>query len=125
MRRSQGCKQILQHVVHEIYHEPVGLKEQQSFCMYSSNQEVRLWESSELVATVVTDNSMLLIQQRVDDVGFHHVDIIPLGGDRVFLHCSCHDDIMQVFNDAIDFFGMLFNNLHKWTLSNVLYERGA
>lgn len=91
-------------MVLELYHEPVGLKEQQGFCMYTSYQEDRLWASLGLVATV---------------------DVIPLGGDRVFLQFSCYEDIMQVFNDAINFFGMLFNNLHKWMLSDVLYERGA
>jgi hypothetical protein len=64
-----------------------GLKEQQGFYTYTSNQEDRLWASSGLLATVVTDDSMLLIQQRVDNVGFHHVDVIPLGGYRVFLRC--------------------------------------
>lgn len=48
-----------------------------------------------------------------------------MGGDRVFLHCNGGEDIWQVFNDAVHFFGMLFDNIHKWSEQDTRYERGA
>jgi len=48
-----------------------------------------------------------------------------MGGDRVFIHCHDNEDVWQVFNNVVDFFGMHFRNLHKWTACYVGYERGA
>jgi len=48
-----------------------------------------------------------------------------MGEDRVFLYCSYGSDILQEFNNAVNFFGMLFGNLHRWSASDVRYERGA
>ena len=92
---------------------------------YQSIPEDRLWAKSRVVATVATGESMLSIQQRVEDVGFTSVMVTPMGGDRVFLHCSHDVDVWKVINDAIDFFGMLFNDLHSWSAKDALYERGA
>jgi len=69
----------------------------------------RSWEKSGVMATVVTGESMLSIQQHVDDARFQRVAMTLMGG-RVFLHCSNKDDILHVFNAAIDFFGMFFSN---------------
>lgn len=68
---------------------------------------------------------MLALQQRLEDAGFNYVVVTPMGGDRVFLHCIGAEDIWHVFNDALHFFGMLFNNLHKWSDADAKYERGA
>ncbi|KEH19396.1 DUF4283 domain protein [Medicago truncatula] len=43
----------------------------------------------------------------------------------VHLHCNGGEDIWQVFNDAVHFFGMLFDNIHKWSEQDTRYERGA
>jgi hypothetical protein len=67
----------------------------------------------------------LALQQRVEDAGFHYVDVTPVGGDRVFLQCSNGRDIWQVFNDAVDFNGMLFANIHRWSEPDAKYERGV
>jgi hypothetical protein len=48
-----------------------------------------------------------------------------MGGDRVFLHCLGQADVLQVFNDEVDIFGMLFSNVHKWSVKDVVYEHGA
>jgi len=48
-----------------------------------------------------------------------------MGGDRVFIHCNGGEDVWTVFNDAINFFGMLFSNIQNWSPSEVRYERGA
>ena len=43
----------------------------------------------------------------------------------MFLHCSRQVDMLNVFNDVIDLFGMLFSNFHKWLSSDVGYEHGV
>lgn len=43
----------------------------------------------------------------------------------VFLRCMGEDEIWTIFNDAIQFFGMHFSNLHQWSSEDVRYERGA
>jgi len=48
-----------------------------------------------------------------------------MGGDKVFLRCRNNEDFMQVFNEAIHFFGMLFYVVHRWMPSDAIYERGT
>jgi hypothetical protein len=48
-----------------------------------------------------------------------------MGGEKVFLYCSDGGDILEVFNDAVHFFGVLFADVQKWSTSEVRYERGA
>lgn len=92
---------------------------------YSSNPEDCLWAAGGMVARVVSGDSSLSLQQRVEDAGFVNVVVTPLGSDRVFLHCLGDENIWNVFNEAIHFFGMLFGDLHKWSPVEVNYERGA
>jgi len=66
------------------------------------------------VATLVSGDSTLAIQQRVEDTGFSSIVVTSTASDRVFQHCIDNNDIWQVFNSAIDFFSMLFANVHKW-----------
>ena len=93
--------------------------------VYNSCVEDRKWANSGLVATVIAGESALSLQQRVKDAGFPNVVVIPLGGDWVFLNCFDGEDVWQVYNGAIEFFGMLFSNIHKWSVAEARYERGA
>jgi hypothetical protein len=77
------------------------------------------------VATVSTGETLLSIQQRVEDAGFDTVEVIPMGGDRAFLHCRDNGNILQVFIDAADFFGLFLTDVHRCTSKEVRYERGA
>jgi len=92
---------------------------------YTSVLADRMWATSGMVATVITEDSTLALQQKVEDAGFNHVVVTPMGGDRVFLHSTEGEDIWHVFNNALHFFGMLFSNIHKWSAADVKYERGA
>jgi hypothetical protein len=74
---------------------------------------------------VGTEETMLSIQQHVGDASFTNVVVIPMGGNIVFLRYRNNEDIMQLFNDAINFFGMIFFDVHKWSSKDVWYERGA
>jgi len=92
---------------------------------YSSLLVDRTWATSGMVASVLVYDSTLALQQKIKDDGFKHVVVTPMGGDRVFLYCTGGEDILHVFNDALHFFGMLFNNIHMWSVEDVKYERGA
>lgn len=92
---------------------------------YNSNSENHLWASGGIMARAVLGDSSLSLQKRVEDVGFFNVVVTPMGIDRVFLRCLGGHDIWNVFNEAIHFIGMLFENLHKWSSVDVNYERGA
>jgi len=70
---------------------------------YKSDPVDRDWAGSGLVATIVTGETSLSIQQRVEDAGFINVEFIPMGGDRLFLRSRNNEDVWTVFNKAIDF----------------------
>jgi len=93
--------------------------------VFHSNQADRMWASNNMVASVIEGDSSLALQHRVEDADFSHVIVTPMGGERVFLHCSDGGDIWKLFNHALHFFGMLFGNIKKWSASDVRYERGA
>lgn len=93
--------------------------------VYNSKVEDRKWATSVMIATVHDGDSTLALQQCVEDAGFYNVVVTPLGGYRVFLNCTDNEDIWQLFNGALNFFGMLFSNIHKWSVTKVKYERGA
>lgn len=92
---------------------------------YKSDPVDRDWAGSGLVATIVTGETSLSIQQRVEDAGFINVEFIPMGGDRLFLRSRNNEDIWTVFNKAIDFFSLFLSEVHKWSTEDVRYERGA
>lgn len=44
---------------------------------------------------MVAGYSSLDVQQRVVDAGFHNVVVTPIGGDKMFLHCSSKVDMLS------------------------------
>jgi len=93
--------------------------------VYKSCDADRRWASSGVVASVIAGDLTLAAQQRVEEAGFANVVVTPIGGDKVFLTCCGGEDVWQVINEAVDFFSMIFSNLHRWSSSKVRYERGA
>jgi len=116
-----------------VSHKPlptVSLKQQmqtvtQFTPAYKSRDEDLKWAKSGMVASIFTGDSVLALQQRMDDAGFRQVIVTPMGGDKVFLHCNGKEDVWQVFNESIDFFSLLFSNIQKWSANTFTYERGA
>ena len=104
---------------------PMGATNAQLVLEYKSTEGDRDWAQSDIVATVGVEESLLSVQQRVEDAMFMHVEVIPMGVDKVFLHCNNNEDMMQVFNEEIDFFSLLFSAVHHWTSTDTKYERGA
>jgi len=93
--------------------------------IYRSKLEDREWDNAGMLALVIAGDSTLALQKGIEDAGFLSIVVTPMGGDIVFLHSIGGEDIWQVFTDAIQFFGMLFNNIHKWSVTYVRYKRGA
>lgn len=54
-----------------------------------------------------------------------HSVTTPMGSDRVFLYCTGGENVWNVFNEAVHFFGMLISNVKKWSFEDVINERGA
>ena len=77
------------------------------------------------MATIASGETTLSFQQRMDDTGFSHVEVIPMEGDRVFLRSRNNDDIWEVLNGAMDYFSMFLSEVHKWSPDDFRYERGA
>jgi len=92
---------------------------------YKSTAEDHNWGETGMVASMLVGDLTLALQQRVEDAGFQSVVVTPMGGDHVFLHCTGGEDIWHVFNNALNYFGMLLHNIHKWSSNDVWYERGA
>ena len=83
------------------------------------------WARKGLIGTVLNGEAIPVIQNRVEDVGFRDVDIIPLGADKVFIHSLSEVDIMQTVADAKQFFDLLFSNIVRWDKMAVPFQRGA
>lgn len=64
-------------------------KEQQSKTQFipvsKSSLEDRKWADSGMVASIVSGDSMLSLQQWVEDAGFHHIVVTPMGGSSFSL----------------------------------------
>lgn len=77
-------------------------------------------ESSKLVArrglvgTVINGESIPLIQNRVKDVAFKDLEIIPLGADNVFIHSLSGVNVSDIVGEAKQFFDLIFSHLVCW-----------
>jgi len=124
--REEGKKKVMESKLKKVARSDGGKANfNESVLLYSSKEEDRLWANRGMVTKVVSGDSSLSLQQRVDDAWFDNVVVTPMGSDRVFLHCVGEEDIWHVFNEAIHFFGLLFSKIHRWSAVDVKYERGA
>ncbi|MCI81520.1 sulfate transporter, partial [Trifolium medium] len=53
-----------------------------------------MWARKGVVATVVNGEAVPLVQERIKDVGFNNLEIIPLGADKVFIRSLSEGDVM-------------------------------
>jgi hypothetical protein len=105
--------------------QPVQIGSGKISLVYHSKQQDRDWAGSGVMATVGLGESILSTQQRVEEVGYSNVEVISMGGDKVFLRSRNNEDVLHLFNEAIHFFGFLFIAVHKWTSTDTRYERSA
>jgi hypothetical protein len=66
-------------------HTSQGLSLVRGVKEYTSNKENREWARNGFVATVGAAETILSVQHRVNDAGFQNVEVVPMGGDKVFL----------------------------------------
>lgn len=71
---------------------------------YRSRVENLQWERKGLTMSVINGQAILDVQVRIEEARFVDIDITPLGADRVFIRSLCDADVLNVINDAYDFF---------------------
>lgn len=94
--------------------------------VYTSTSENRLWAKGGMVAKVVSGDSALSIQPRLEDAGFNNVVVTPMGSDRFFLYCTGDADIWNnVFkfsyaSDVLIYGSNLKKNIWSCKLEHIL-----
>ncbi|MCI63240.1 sulfate transporter, partial [Trifolium medium] len=51
--------------------------------VYRSSEDDVMWAHKRVVATVINGETVALVQEKIEDVGFNNLKIIPLGADKV------------------------------------------
>ncbi|KEH16894.1 DUF4283 domain protein [Medicago truncatula] len=92
---------------------------------YTSKDHDVLWASRGMIATVHNGEAIPVLQRRIYDAGFEHLDIITLGADKVLLRTDDDSDVLFLLSEASDFFDTFFTKPVKWKKDMVVRERGA
>jgi len=92
---------------------------------YSSSVNDLSWANKGVVVSVVNGEVIPVIQQRIFDVGFDKLVIIPLGAYKVFLRSLDDSDVSILFSQAPEFFDNFFSRLVRWSKDVLIRERGA
>jgi len=66
-----------------------------------------------------------MIHNRVEDVGFTDLDIIPMGADKNFIRSLSDSDVLKTVEEASDFFNLLMTNFVRWDKTVLPFQRGA
>jgi len=77
------------------------------------------------MAIVIHGEAIPMIQSRIEDAGFSDIDVIPFGGDGVFIHSSSGIDVSPILEGAKDFFSHSLSNIRRWDKNLVSFQRGA
>jgi hypothetical protein len=64
------------------------------------------WARCGVVATIANGEAVSVVRRRLEDAGLKGLDVIHLGGARVFVRSLEGTDVLPVFNSAKDFFIM-------------------
>jgi len=78
---------------------------------FLSNNEDVVWASKAALARVLNGDYIPIVQQKIIDVGFDNVRVLPRGGDNVVLFCPDKEDMMSVYLEAADFFNCFFSDI--------------
>ncbi|MCI39732.1 DUF4283 domain protein, partial [Trifolium medium] len=66
-----------------------------------------------------------MLQQKILDVGFSTIKIIPMGGRKVFIQPTEDEDLWALIKDADDYFNHWFVKIREWSPNEVSAERVA
>jgi PIN domain nuclease of toxin-antitoxin system len=92
---------------------------------YKTDPEDVGWAQCGVVATIASGEVVSVVRRRLQDAGFKELDLIHLGGDRVFVRGLAGVDVLAVLNGAKDFFKLCFSNWVRWEKEVIPYRRGA
>lgn len=106
-------------------HHNVSFLQHEILPTYVTLPEYRSWARAGMVATLISGDSLLATQQCVEDFGFTSVVCTLMGTDKAFFLFYQKRRYLACVNSAINFFSMLFGNVHKWTTTDECYEWGA
>jgi len=93
--------------------------------MYRYHEEDLKWAYNGVVASVINGEAITLVQNRIEDVGFTDLDIIPMGADRIFIRSLFAGDVLQNIEVESEFFNLILANVKKWDKIAVPFQRGA
>ncbi|MCH84634.1 DUF4283 domain protein, partial [Trifolium medium] len=91
--------------------------------IYESAEEDRSWAKKGLVGIVNHPEDVQMLQQKILDVGFSTIRIIPMGGRKVFIQPTEDEDLWAVIKDAEDYFNHWFVKIREWNTSEVSVDR--
>jgi len=77
------------------------------------------------VASVINGESILNIQNRIEDAGFSDIEVTLIGADRVLIRSSSDVHVSTIINDAKEFFEYFFTNFVRWEKKVMPFQRGA
>ncbi|PNX63322.1 putative sulfate transporter, partial [Trifolium pratense] len=83
------------------------------------------WARNGVVATVINGEAIPVVQNRISDAGFKDLVLIPMGADKVFVRSMEDVDAMTTFNNAKEFFQLVFSFWTRWDKDELRYRRGA
>jgi len=66
-----------------------------------------------------------VVQNRINDVSFGDIDIIPLGADIVFIHSLFYMEFSTNTGSTQEFFDNFFTNIVRWDKKVVPFKRGV
>ena len=92
---------------------------------YTSSASDMLWASKGVVVSVLSGETIPVLQRRIFDAGFVNLAIIPLGADKVFLRSLDDVDVSVTLSEAADFFNNFFSKFERWNIDTSVRERGA
>ncbi|CAJ2667463.1 unnamed protein product [Trifolium pratense] len=92
---------------------------------YQAKPDDVKWARNGVVATVINGEAIPVVQNRISDVGFKDLVLIPMGADKVFVRSMEDVDAMTTFNNAKEFFQLVFSSWTRWDKDEGSYRRGA
>jgi len=92
---------------------------------YILQEEDLLWARKGVTTSVLNREMILMIHNRVTDVGFTDLDIILMGTDKKFVRSIAGSDVMKTVKEDSEFFNLLMTNFVHWDKIVVPFRRGA
>jgi hypothetical protein len=90
---------------------------------YTATYEDLTWAKKGFVGRVYNYDEVSTLQQKIMDVGILSIEIIPMGGDKVFIKVHDDEDFHSLVKDAREVFQHWFIKIEEWFPEVVMRER--